>query len=62
MKVRALKKRAIQRMLFATRMRAYDRTLQECRNGCIEALERFQAEFLHFESIDDALDFLSAIR
>ncbi|WP_047219124.1 hypothetical protein [Delftia lacustris] len=62
MKVRALKKRAIHRMLFATRIRACDRTLEECRNGCIEALERFQADFLNFESMDDALDFLSAIR
>lgn len=62
MKVRALKKRAIPRMLFAARIRAYDRALQECRNGCIAALERFQAAFLHFESMDDALDFLSAIR
>lgn len=50
MKVRALKKRAIPRMLFATRMRAYDRTLQECRDRCIAALEGLQAEFLSWEA------------
>ena len=50
MKVRALKKSAIPRMLFATRVRAYDRALQECRDGCIASLERFQAEFLSWEA------------
>lgn len=50
MKVRALKKRAIPRMLFATRMRAYDRAIQECRNRCIASLERIQAEFLSWKA------------
>lgn len=53
MKVRALKKRAIPRMLFATRMRAYDRALQECRDGCCAALGRIKAEFLSWEASNE---------